>query len=136
VAGKSIRASQLAELSGLLLDNVDIVLRKPDGKESGVDKLDEIVKYIAANYTSNQLSVQSIAERTYLSMTYLCAFFKKSTVARLTITSQASDRESKGLLQDRNIKLYEITAAIGLIDPITSRRCSRNTWALHLPSIG
>ncbi|MFD0670916.1 response regulator [Cohnella sp. GCM10027633] len=108
----------LGELSELLLDNVDAVMRKPAGKEHGTDKLDEVLKYVGAHYTSNQLTIQSIADRTLLSLTYLCAFFKKSTGRTLNdyITGLRIEK-AKALLQDRNMKLSEIAAAIGLTDP-------------------
>ncbi|WP_091213816.1 response regulator [Paenibacillus sp. BC26] len=107
----------LNELAAFLRSNIEMTMMKPESKAGGIEKIDEIKKYIASHYDSNQLSIQTIAQHTYLSQTYLCAFFKKSTGRTLNefITALRIEK-AKGLLQDRNKKLYDITTEIGLTD--------------------
>ena len=79
--------------------------------------MDEIKKYIACHYSSNQLSIQNIAQHSCLSDTYLCAYFKKSTGRTLNeYITELRIEKAKELLRDRNLKLYEITDEVGLTD--------------------
>ncbi|QGQ98304.1 response regulator [Paenibacillus psychroresistens] len=107
----------LQELSDFLITNIEIILLKPDSKENTIAKIGEIKKFILSHCTSNQLSIQSIAEHTHLSQTYLCAYFKKSTGR--TINEHITElriEKAKEYLKDRNMKLYDITTSIGLTD--------------------
>lgn len=105
----------LEELTRFLLAHVEMTLQKPAA--NGVDKIDEIKRYIDHHYASNQISIQSIADHTHLSQTYLCALFKKATGRTVNdyITALRIEK-AKALLLDRGKKLYEITADVGLID--------------------
>ncbi|WNQ12899.1 response regulator [Paenibacillus aurantius] len=107
----------LKELAQFLISNIKLVFPNSDNKASAVEKIDEIKKYIAVNYSSNQLSIHNIAQHTFLSHTYLCAYFKKSTGRTLNeYITELRIEKAKELLRDRNHKLYEITNEIGLTD--------------------
>ncbi|SDX12644.1 two-component system, response regulator YesN [Paenibacillus sp. CF384] len=107
----------LNELAEFLRSNIEMTMQKSETKAGGIEKVDEIKKYIASHYDSNQLSIQTIAEHTFLSQTYLCALFKKSTGRTINeFITELRIEKAKGLLQDRNKKLYDITTEIGLTD--------------------
>jgi two-component system response regulator YesN len=107
----------LNELSGLLLVNIETVLKKTENKEASIDKMDEIKKYIMNNYANNQLSIQSIATYAYLSQTYLCACFKKATGKTINgFITELRIEKAKELILDRKIKLYEVSTHIGFSD--------------------
>ncbi len=107
----------LKELAQFLVDNIRLVFDQSNTKACVVEKLDEIKKYIADHYSSNQLSIQNIAEHTFLSHTYLCAYFKKSTGRTLNeYITELRIEKAKELLRNGNHKLYEITNEVGLTD--------------------
>lgn len=109
--------STLLELSDFLITNIQIILQKTDNKDNSVSKIDEITRFVLQNYTSNQLSIQTIAERTNLSQTYLCAYFKKSSGRTINeYITELRIEKAKELLHNRALKLYEITTSIGLTD--------------------
>lgn len=107
----------LQVLSEFLVSNIETICKKLEFKEEVVNKLDEIHKYILEHYTDNQLSIQNISSHTFLSQTYLCAFFKKSTGKTINefITELRIER-AKELLKDSRIKLYEVASFIGYTD--------------------
>lgn len=107
----------LSELADFLVAQLTAVLRRPGPKSAASDKIEEIRKYVNEQYANPQLSIQSIAEHTYLSPTYLCAYFKKSTGRTLHeyITSLRLEK-AKQMLENRKLKLHQISAGIGFID--------------------
>ncbi|MFC5403313.1 response regulator transcription factor [Cohnella soli] len=107
----------LDELAQLLLTHIEMTMQKPEGKSGSLEKIDEVKKYIASHYESNQLSIQTIAAHTHLSQTYLCALFKKTTGRTLgEYITELRIEKAKELLRDRQKKLYEVTTDIGLTD--------------------
>lgn len=107
----------LTDLAQFLLTNIEMAMRKSPDKQEGIDKINEIKSYIERHYASNQLSIQTIADHSFLSQTYLCAFFKRSTGITLgEYITMLRIEKAKELLGDRNKKLYEITTEIGLTD--------------------
>jgi two-component system response regulator YesN len=107
----------LAEIAEFILSNIEIILLKTETHANTIDKINEIKKYILTNYTSNQLSIQAIAEHTHLSQTYLCAYFKKASGRTINeYITELRIEQAKELLKDRSLKLYEITTSLGLTD--------------------
>ncbi len=75
------------------------------------------MKYVHEHYAENSLTILMIAQNVYLSQTYLCAFFKKSTGKTLNeYITEVRIEKSQELLSDINIKLYEIATRIGITD--------------------
>ena len=76
----------------------------------------DIEKYISTNYSEN-LTINSIAEKIYLTPQYLCKIYKKETGN--TINNYITDlrmEKAVNLLHIRNLKLYEIADKLGYRD--------------------
>ncbi|MEX1030227.1 MAG: response regulator [Paenibacillaceae bacterium] len=107
----------LSQLTSFLITPMELMLNKYEDKENTNDKLNKIKSYILDHYTDNQLSIQSIAAYTYLSQTYLCAYFKKVTGRTLNeFITELRIEKAKELVMNKKIKLYEVSAMIGFID--------------------
>lgn len=107
----------LASLSKYVHTHVETILVQANDRDSVNHKIHVIMKYVHEHYAENSLTIQAIAENVYLSQTYLCAFFKKSTGKTLNeFITEVRIEKSKELLKDSNIKLYEIATSIGFTD--------------------
>jgi two-component system response regulator YesN len=75
------------------------------------------MKFIRDNFANKKLSIQMIADNTYLSKTYLCSFFKKSTGKTVNeYIMEIRIEKAKELLKENRVKLYEIATNIGFND--------------------
>jgi len=109
--------STLSELSEYLQSHIDSISNRINEKEPVSRKAYEIMKYIRENYADKQLSIESIARHSYLSQTYLCYFFKKTTGKTLNeYITEVRIEKAKELLKTTNLKLYEIAANVGFAD--------------------
>lgn len=113
--------STLEELSDYLTTNLEEILDKSSSRGNASPlgrKIENIKAYIQQHFSEKELSVQSIADHVYLSHTYLCALFKKSTGCTVNeyITQVRMDR-AKELLVNSDAKLYDIALQVGLTDP-------------------
>lgn len=107
----------LSELSDYIGSNIAAVFNRFDSADNSNRKTYEIMKYIRENYHNRELSIQMIANNAYLSQTYLCSFFKKSTGRTLNeYITEVRIEKAKEFLRDRRIKLYEVTVRIGFTD--------------------
>lgn len=105
----------ISELSKYLTSNIKEVTIE---KKSGLSlRACRIMKYIDDHFSENDLTLQAIAENVYLSQTYLCAFFKKSTGKTLNqYLTEVRMEKAKELLRDNGIKIYEIAQLVGFTD--------------------
>lgn len=107
----------LAELAEYVLAVNDMIFKQLTETGAPNRKIKEITRYIREHYADKNLSIQTISSQVYLSPTYLCAFFKKSTGK--TLNEYITDiriAKAKELLQDQQMKLYEISANVGFTD--------------------
>jgi two-component system response regulator YesN len=107
----------LSELSDYL-QNYLITVSSQINKRKPLDrKTYEIMKYIRNNYSKSDLSIKSIAEHTYLSHSYLCTLFKKSTGKTVNeFLTEVRIEKAKELLKNTKMKLYEIASLVGIPD--------------------
>lgn len=112
-----IDIQSLSECSDYIISNLSAVFSKFDNKDNVSRKEYEITKYINECFGNKDFSIQMIADKVHFSQTYLCSFFKKSTGKTLNeyITDVRIEKARK-LLQDGNIKLYEVALRIGFTD--------------------
>ncbi|MDF2984619.1 MAG: response regulator [Eubacterium sp.] len=104
-------------LSKYVISHIETILVQANDKDSINRKLHGIMKYVHEHYAENSLTIQGIAQNVFLSQTYLCAFFKKSTGKTLNeFITEVRIEKSKELLKDSNIKLYEVATSIGFTD--------------------
>ncbi|MDF2668751.1 MAG: hypothetical protein K0R67_1057 [Paenibacillus sp.] len=92
--------------------------REQQGKpqqQSGM--IQDIKKYIDEHYTEN-ISIVSAAEHFYLNPSYLSQLFKKKTDDTfLNYVTNTRLEKAKSLLQDTDLKVYEISSQVGYKDP-------------------
>ncbi len=73
--------------------------------------------YIGKNYMNEQLSVKDISSHVFLSVSYVCTFFKNETGQTLNqyLTEYRMER-AKELLEDSQYKIVDISAKVGYSD--------------------
>ncbi|HYH03571.1 MAG TPA: response regulator [Bacillota bacterium] len=107
----------LAELAEYVLTVNDMTFKQLAETGAPNRKIQEVTRYIREHFADKNMSIQTISAQVYLSPTYLCAFFKKSTGKTLNeFITDTRIAKAKELLQDQQMKLYEISANVGFTD--------------------
>lgn len=77
----------------------------------------EIVAYIENHFEDEGLSLQRIADKMYLTPSYICVIFKEETCATINqyISNIRMDK-AKELLKDNRIKVKDVAARVGYSD--------------------
>lgn len=84
-------------------------------QQSGM--IQDIKKYIDEHYTEN-ITIVSAAEHFYLNPSYLSQLFKKKTDDTfLNYVTNTRLEKAKSLLQETDLKVYEISSQVGYKDP-------------------
>jgi two-component system response regulator YesN len=99
------------------------------GDDTYPHKIKEAVHFILWHYSNPNLSVKMIADSIDLSQNYLCSLFKQHTHS--TINDFIIDvriEKAKNLLKRTDLRLYEISTKVGLMDPnylsVLFKKCS------------
>ncbi|MBQ9156519.1 MAG: response regulator [Eubacterium sp.] len=76
-----------------------------------------VKEYIGSHYMDQSLSVKSISENVFLSVSYLCTYFKNETGTTLNqyITDYRT-RKAMQLLAETNMKIVDVSNAVGYRD--------------------
>jgi YesN/AraC family two-component response regulator len=113
ISGDRQHSALLSQLNG----KVSMGDPKAAPRTEGDHKIAEITRYIEAHIGERGLTAKAIAGAVYLSHSYLCMLFKKSTGMTLNahITSMRMGA-AKALLGDKAIKLSDIAARVGYTD--------------------
>ena len=107
----------LNELSDFIKSNINTIFNRSNEKNVFKRKTYEIIRYIRENYADKDLSINTIANRAFLSPTYLCSFFKKTTGKTLNeFITEVRIEKAKELLKDGRLKLYDVASRIGFVD--------------------
>jgi two-component system response regulator YesN len=112
-------ASTIEEVCGYLFSEADSLLEDrgtEDRKNSVI--LSRVREIIEKSYTDKNLTIQMIAERAFLSPTYMSAMYKKKTGH--TVGEYLTDlriEKACELLRDPGYKLYQVTGMVGYEDP-------------------
>ncbi|EMS70497.1 response regulator [Ruminiclostridium cellobioparum] len=108
----------LQELHDFLMEKVDLVFNYFQDLNSNHATILDVAYHIQQNYSDVNLSVPWLAEKVYLSPTYLSNLFKKETGKTIGqyITAVRIER-SKAFLRDKQFKLYHIAESVGYQDP-------------------
>lgn len=107
----------LAELSDYMYSNIGGVFDSLGGKDAVNRTAYQVMKYVREHYANRELSIQKIADHAYLSRTYLCSFFKKSTGKTVNeFITEVRIEKAMELLKDSRSKLYEISSDVGFCD--------------------
>ncbi|MGD8401533.1 MAG: AraC family transcriptional regulator, partial [Bacillota bacterium] len=125
---KEIEAkTYLEELSAYVTTSIANILSKLTVSGSVDRKITEIIRFIHKNFADKNLSLQAISAHIYLTPTYLCAFFKKSTGKTINeFITETRITKAKELLKDVQIKLYEVAAAVGFSDVVLHRNSAKD----------
>jgi two-component system response regulator YesN len=107
----------LAELLQFICTNIEALFGNDGLCSKSPRKIAEIRRYIRRNYAAQGLSLQSIAEHTGLSRTYLSFLFKDATGGNLNeYITHLRIQKAKELLLDPRMKTYEVAARVGYQD--------------------
>ncbi|MBB6690989.1 response regulator [Cohnella xylanilytica] len=129
----SIRRERLSEkiVRQKLIGDLAALLRTLRNRKTAgnVKVVDQAIRYIQAHYAED-LSVKRIADRLYVSPSYLMHAFKESTSETVNdyITS-CRILKAKELLRTGRYRTYEVCELVGIRDPRFSASCSRSTRA-------
>lgn len=108
----------LSEIVNLVIMNIEESFENYMYYNNSNKKIYDTIMYIRSNFSDKDLTIKKIAEHMYISHTYLCMLFKKSTGKTLNeyITEVRIER-AKEILQDSRKKLYEVAEETGFSDP-------------------
>ncbi len=101
-------ARHLYQLSQMLIE-----LKKEEESKRTNDTIDFVQRYIEA-HLSEDLSLTSLSEKTYLNPSYLSRLYHQTTGHKLSSFIESSRiRKAKELLENPNEKIYEIAKKVG-----------------------
>ena len=107
----------LTELSDYLETYIMMIYKQMDEQDPVSKKIYETMKFIQNNYGNKEMSIQFVAEHAFLSQTYLCCLFKKTTGKTINeYITETRIEKAKELLNNSELKLYEISELIGFAD--------------------
>jgi two-component system response regulator YesN len=107
----------LTELQNYICANMDLIFNRIDELNAVGRKVFEVMRFIRENYADKMISVQSVAESSTLSPTYLCSFFKKNTGKTLhEFITEVRMKHAIELLKNPDWRVYEIADKIGFTD--------------------
>jgi two-component system response regulator YesN len=98
-----------------LFDISDIIFRlqSEEQKKRADNAIDYIQKYVE-DHLSEDLSLVRLAEKVYLNPSYLSRLYKQTTGATLSdFIDNARIKKAKELLKKENVKIHEVSKAVG-----------------------
>ncbi len=110
---------QISDLNGLhefLMELLAASFPKQNGREQG-GQIDQILNYIDNHIADADLSLTEISRKYFMSVTYLCMYFKEKTGT--TVKSYIIDQRMKkaaDLLLYTDLKVTEVAYAVGFSD--------------------
>lgn len=114
VAMDAAEAWQLLEVS--LMEHVRAIQSKR--KHGASQGIKTAVAFIEQNYMEEDLSLQVVAERMHISLSYASQSFKETMGVGFTqyLTGLRMEKAKEVLLQDLNCKTYEVATSVGYSD--------------------
>ena len=107
----------LNALSQYVLLCLQNIFGRPGETDAAGRKTGEIKRFIRDRFADRELSIQAVGSHVYLTPTYLCAFFKKSTGKTVNeFITETRLEKARELLKDDRIKLYEVATRVGFSD--------------------
>ncbi|MBU3072014.1 response regulator transcription factor [Clostridium estertheticum] len=107
----------LMDIKSYMIEKIHTIFDAVEEKNSNINPVSSILKYIHDNYSDVDLSLQNISNKTYLSTAYMCSIFKEETGT--TINSYITKyriNKAKDLLKDPHMKIIDITTKVGYGD--------------------
>ena len=108
----------LIELSECLRENTKIYFSYFEAKPGCNTTIMNVVNLVRQNYGNTDLSVKLLAQRVYLTPTYLSQLFTKEMGKTISqYITEVRIESSKELLKDKKYKLYDIAELVGYANP-------------------
>jgi two-component system, response regulator YesN len=110
--------STLKEIENYTLGKITTFFRAMEEIGSRNSTISDIIKFIVDNLSDENLSIKAISDYSYLTQTYLCAFFKKETGKTIIqFINEKRVEKSMEFLKDKQIKLFTVSCKVGYSDP-------------------
>ena len=105
-----------ALLSGTARECIDSVGRHQSSRVGGL--IDDIRAYVGKHYADSGLSLTELAKTFFFNPSYLSRMFKKKAGVSFTeYLTEVRMEKALELLREKNLKAFEIAAAVGIPDP-------------------
>lgn len=105
----------------------DLIRLKNDSATIGM--IQQVQKTIRERYSEN-LTINELAAEVYLTPTYLCLLFRQVTGTTINrYLTNVRMEKAKELLMDLSNKLYDVSYAVGYMNPSYFSRQFKNMWA-------
>lgn len=110
-------AMTLMDLHNYVIKHGEYVINQSHLVAQNNSAVRQILDIIHNEFSNTELSVNNLAERVFLTPTYLSALFKKDTGATIGqyLTNYRIEK-AKQLLKDKRYKLYQISSLVGCSD--------------------
>ncbi len=111
------KANTLNEIETNIIDLITSIMANMQSDCTNGDISIKITRYIQDNFSCENLSINSIAESLYLTPTYICALFKKSTGKTINqYVTEVRMEKAKEYLKIGNSKLNDVARKVGYVD--------------------
>lgn len=128
---KPAKYSELAETFAKLRTLLDSKTAEPQEKDEVPEEIHPIIsmvkEYVEENYRTANLT--KAAQLVYMNPSYLSQFFKKNTGMKFSdYIMQVRMEKSRQLLQELDLKVYNISDMVGYSDPQNFTRAFKRYW--------
>ncbi len=109
--------NSLEELHGFLMELLGECMHTVTAERNSEGEITSILKYINRNLQNPGLSLTDISKTYYMSVTYLCMYFKEKTGTTIrSYIIESRMKKAAELLRYTNLKVSEIAEAVGFTD--------------------
>ncbi len=109
--------NSLEEVHGFLIELLDECLQRKISDRKAEGEITAILEYINKNLQNPGLSLSDISKTYYMSVTYLCMYFKEKTGTTIrAYIIECRMKKAAELLRYTNLKVSEIAEAVGFTD--------------------
>lgn len=110
-------AYTLSEIEENIVELISSVIAEMQGKSENADVIAKITHYIHDYFHDENLSINTLADKLYLTPTYICTLFKKATGKTINqYITEVRIEKAKDYLKGSDIKLYDIAQRVGFTD--------------------
>lgn len=113
-------STSVIKIKKILQDSIiQLIFKLKEKRSNLVSKMVEDSKtYIEMHLAEENLNLTTVSEAVGLSSVYFCSLFKKETgFTFVSFLNQARVEKAKKLLSSTNMKVYEVSEAVGYTNP-------------------
>ena len=106
--------------------------RNQDNMLSGINnQMNKILEYIDSHYQDESLTLESLADNTCLSISYISTLFKKNkNTTFVKYLTNIRMEKAKQLLNNQNLKILEVAEMLGYSDPYYFSHCFKKQFGI------